>query len=163
MSRKYMNDKWRVRCGKKDPTPFLREMFNKYTDKFLSSTTVVDIGCGNGRNTMYMDKQSYYDIDSLDMCNDFGIKFNLGHDKFPRKSYDIFLVNYILMFLNTKERLQVMNEIHRTSKKLGSMLLIEMYPAKDAYKYNFNKMINFFLDKGWIIIVKRKDKCMLWR
>jgi tellurite methyltransferase len=126
--------------------------------------SVLDIGCGNGRNSRHMSKLGY-EVESLDMAPpDFGVKVILGRGALPnpKKSYDVILANYVLMFLNQKERLRVMSQMHRASKP-GTILVMEMYPAKDAHPYNFENMVTYYLDKGWEKLRKSKDKCVLRR
>jgi SAM-dependent methyltransferase len=157
MSRKYLNDKWCVRCGRKEATPYLR----KNTKLFPENGKVLDIGCGNGRNSKYMAELGY-DVDSVDMVNDFGIKCVLGEDPLPNKKYDIILANYVLMFLDENTRFKVMREMNSRAKE-NSMLMMEMYPAKDAHTYNFDSMVDYFLNEGWSKIRKLKDRCILKR
>lgn len=64
------------------------------------------------------------------------------------------------MFLNIEERHKVMGEINKRVAK-NAVFMIEMYPAKDAYSYNFNDIVNYFLNKGWIKLRKSKDRCIL--
>ena len=158
MSRKYMNDRWCVRCGKDVPTPYLKK--NK---KLLPGHgNVLDVGCGNGRNSKYM-RSLGFQVDSVDMAGDFGVKLELGIEPLPKKKYDVILANYILMFLKPEtERKRVMSEILARSKK-DTTMMIEMYPAKDAYDYNFDDMVNYFIDNGWTKLRKSKDKCVLRR
>jgi len=155
MSRKYMNGKWCVRCGKDVPTPYLR----KNTKLFPEKGQVLDIGCGNGRNSRYMMELGYA-VDPIDMVNDFGIKCVLGKDPLPNKKYDIILANYILMFLDSGTRKRVMSEIHSRAKE-NATLMIEMYPAKDAHEYDFDSMVDYFLNSGWNKIRRSKDRCVL--
>ncbi|HUS49181.1 MAG TPA: class I SAM-dependent methyltransferase [Candidatus Paceibacterota bacterium] len=159
MSRKYLNDKWCVRCGRKEPTPYLKKNLNKIN--LWENTKVLDIGCGNGRNSTFMKKEGCYVI-SLDMCEDFGKKFILGHDSFPRGKYDVFLANYVFMFLDEKERFQVYDQIHKHSHT-GSILMVEMYAAKDAYEYDLEDITNYFSIMGWTVINKVKDKFIMGR
>ncbi len=127
---------------------------------FPDKGNVLDIGCGNGRNSRYM-MELGYKVDSIDMANDeFGVKCVLGHDPLPKKKYDILLANYILMFLDEKTRLYVMDDMNSIAKK-NSILMMEMYPAKDAHNYDFDSMVNYFLNKGWNKVRKSKDKCVL--
>jgi hypothetical protein len=119
----------------------------------------LDIGCGNGRNSRYMMRLGY-DVDPIDMVDDFGIKCVLGKDRLPNKKYDILLVNYILMFLDNDTRLKVMDEINACAKD-EAVLMLEMYPAKDAYEYDFNSIVNYFLAEGWYKVRKSKDRCIL--
>ena len=97
MSRKYMNGKWCVRCGKNVPTPYLR----KNTKLFPQN--------GN--------------VDPIDMAVDFGIKCILGENPLPNKKYDILLANYILMFLDEGTRYKVMEEMNvKIDYKVGTMI-----------------------------------------
>jgi SAM-dependent methyltransferase len=158
MSRKYMNERWCVRCNKTEPTPYLKSNIKHLP--FALDGYVLDIGCGNGRNSKYMEKLCYH-VTSIDMADDHGERRILGRDPFPRGNYNIFLANYILMFLKPEERLKVMKDIDRRAKFLRNVLMIEMYPAKDAYPYDFDEIFNFFIDRGWRKIRKSKDKCLL--
>jgi len=158
MSRKYLNERWCVRCGKMDPTPFLKEMYTKHMKVRVDpSLKVLDIGCGNGRNSKY-----FYgaDVKPIDMATDYGDKCILGKDKLPGEEYDVILANYVLMFLNEKERKQVIKEIDRHSCE-GTRLVLEMYAAKDAHPYNWKDLITIFKDMGWGTIVNRKDHALL--
>ena len=167
MSRKYVNEKWCVRCGRKTPCPYLKKNI-----KLLDGKTVVDIGCGNGRNSVYM-KNLGYDVVAIDMAVEDAIKSGidahgvvLGHDKLPvNKGYaDIILANYILMFLDMGEIGCVLKEIQRISHK-GTKLMVELYPAKDSYCKDAEQCKSF-LDfialqlsgKGWKCIRKSKDR-----
>lgn len=155
MSRKYLNNRWCVRCGRNTATPYLK----KNTKLFPVKGNVLDIGCGNGRNSNYMIELGY-NVDSIDMVEDFGIKCELSKDPLPYRKYNIILANYILMFLNKINRHKVMKEINERSNK-DTILMIEMYPAKDAHHYNFDKITDYFLNKEWIKLRKSKDRCIL--
>jgi SAM-dependent methyltransferase len=144
MSRKYMNDRWCVRCGRQGPTPFLKKHWPKLVgsdnraftiDPELAATfSVLDIGCGNGRNIKFLQSLGFTDTVALDMATDFGFKITLGKDRFPvfSESADIVLANYVMMFLDKKERQQVMREIDRVMRT-DSAVMFELYPAKDSY------------------------------
>jgi SAM-dependent methyltransferase len=158
MSRKYLNGKWCVRCGKTTPTPYLSKNLKLLPEK----GKVLDIGCGNGRNSRHMMSLGYK-VEPVDMAPPkFGSKIILGQESLPKKKYDIILANYILMFLNQKERKFVMSEIQERSRE-GTVLIMEMYPAKDAHDYDFEKIVAYYLKKGWEKLRKSKDKCVLRR
>jgi hypothetical protein len=53
-----------------------------------------------------------------------------------------------------------MSEILTRSKK-GTTMIIEMYPAKDAYDYDFNDIVEFYTSRNWTKLRKSKDKCVL--
>ena len=155
MSREYLNGRWCVRCGKCDPTPYLK----KNTKLFPTSGLVLDIGCGNGRNSTYM-RELGYEVDSLDMAGDFGIQMVLGVDPFPEKKYDVILANYILMFLNKDERKKVFEQILECSKK-DTVLMVEMYPAKDAYDYILEEIVAYFEFHGWKKLRRSKERFIM--
>ncbi len=94
------------------------------------------------------------------MAGDFGMKRVLGQDPLPRRKYNILLANYVFMFLNSKERLKVMKEIHDRAKR-NAILMVEMYPALDAYEYNLDGIMNYFLKKGWGKIRKSKERFII--
>jgi len=133
MSRKYINEKWCVRCGKKTPTPYLKKNLSLLKTE---GKTVVDVGCGNGRNTIFMREQGF-NVTPLDMCNNFGEDMILGKDKFPLEDnlVDIILSNYVMMFLSPEERDQVIGEMKRVAKP-SCMIMLELYGAKDSYAVN---------------------------
>jgi len=157
MSRKYLNDRWCVRCGRKTPTPYLK----KNQKHLPPAGSVLDIGCGNGRNSVFM-KNLGYKVDGIDMAGDFGIKSILGVEDLPKGPYDIILANYVLMFLNQKERYKVFRDILRCSKE-GTMLFIEMYPALDGYKYDLNKIVKYFTRRKWEVFRQSKERAILVR
>lgn len=94
--------------------------------------TVADLGCGNGRNSIFMMDQGCRVV-SFDMKDDYGIGCLLGVDKIPLadKSCDIILINYLLMFLNWTEIENLMGEVARIAKP-GCRLMVEMYAAKTS-------------------------------
>jgi predicted SAM-dependent methyltransferase len=114
---------------------------------------VVDIGCGNGRNSKFMLRQGCI-VTPLDMVNDYGVKTILGKEKLPvqTNNADIILCNYLMMFLNKKERRMVIKEIQRVSKK-GCKIMLELYPAKDSETKNEKEMLELqeelFTMLGW--------------
>ena len=55
MSRKYLNDKYCVRCNRKDVCPYLRDNYDLVV-RGREKIKVLDIGCGNGRNSEFMKK-----------------------------------------------------------------------------------------------------------
>ena len=157
MTRKYLNDRWCVRCGRTGPTPYLK----KVVKLLPKSGRVLDIGCGNGRNSHYM-KSLGYDVVSVDMANDFGERIILGHDPLPDGPFDVILSNYVLMFLSKIERSQVNREVEKVAG-VGCIMVVEMYPAKDAHEYDFEAMFGVWLAKGWVKLRKSKERCVLMK
>jgi len=173
MSRKYLNDKYCVRCGRKEACPYLRDNYELLLRTFYSkdcnpkypcyrTLNIVDIGCGNGRNSEFIKKKGH-NVISLDMVNDYGVETTLGQDELPVKdnSVDIILCNYLMMFLSPKERNQLIKEIKRVSKA-NSIIMLELYPAKDSYAKTGEAMVEMqeqiFKKIGWEKIRYRKGK-----
>jgi len=123
------------------------------------SGKVLDIGCGNGRNSAFMKKKGYQ-VTAVDMAVDFGSHIMLGRDPFPKGKYDIILANYVLMFLDEEERKQVIGEIQDKSKE-GTVLVVELYEAKDAYPCNVSEVTEGL--EGWekLRFAKAGGKCIL--
>jgi len=133
MTRKYLNDRWCVRCNRLGPTPYLKTHWKKLVPEDKDSC-IVDIGCGNGRNATFLKGQGYKNVKAFDMANDYGVKLVLGAEPFPipDKSADVILANYVFMFLDKKERSQAIREIKRVAKP-GCTIMVELYPAKDSH------------------------------
>ena len=103
---------------------------------------IVDIGCGNGRNSKFLKEMGYSNVVAFDMADDYGYKMVLGEERFPllSESADVILANYVLMFLDKKERRNVISEINRIAKP-GCNIMMELYPAKDSYAKSKDKML----------------------
>jgi SAM-dependent methyltransferase len=144
MSRELLNNKYCVRCGKKDPTPYLKKYVHLFKDADdWENQSVVDIGCGNGRNSEFMKQEGFKNVVSLDMKPDYGLAMTLGEDKMPvpDKSVNVILANYILMFLNYREFNQVMDEVERIAAP-GAIFMYELYAAKDSHCKNKQQLIS---------------------
>lgn len=140
MSRKYLNNKWCVRCSRKEPTPYLKQHYKKLCRRCAISNVspaIVDIGCGNGRNSEFMRKTVYDNVLSLDMVADYsrGFSCNMGQKRLPllNNTVNIVLANYIFMFLNEREWHNVIREIKRAADPNRCAIMVELYPAKDSY------------------------------
>lgn len=138
MSRKYMNDRWCVRCSREGATPFLKKHWPKLHGEALSTaavlaTPILDIGCGNGRNLRYLRSLGFHNVVGFDMSADFGYQLKLGKDRFPLLDHSVsaILANYVFMFLNKTERTQVIRELRRVAKP-DCRIMVELYPAKDS-------------------------------
>ena len=177
MSRQYLNDRWCVRCTRRGPTPYLRDNVRVFTEHGGKKRDmhVLDVGCGNCRNTTFMRKQGYRNILSLDMAPPAKcIKCTLGQDPLPAAdaNVDIILCNYVLMFLNRKERTFLLDEIMRVAGS-GCYLMVELYPAvdsdmrtdKECLMYQ-HMLFNTLVNRGWTklryskmrFIMRREDR-----
>jgi len=150
-----------IRCPNERETPYVRRLLP--TVVAPKTGLVVDLGCGNLRNTKYAKSLGYGNIKSYDKAGDFGIKVDLGKEKIPIRSKKaiVILCNYVLCFLDDKERQHLINEIKRISKK-GCYLFVEMYSAKSAFPYNIQDIYGTFSD-SWVIKHISKDRFLIQR
>ena len=167
MSRQYLNERWCVRCSKKEPTPYLRDKA-KLLQPRVKGDICVDIGCGNGRNSRWATKQGYA-VRPFDMAAKCMVVANqciLGHEQLtvPSSCVQLVLMNYVAMFLNKAERRHVVSEIERIAAPL-CQLVVELYPAKDseapdepACERLRNELIKSFTDRDWVIQHKVKNR-----
>ena len=129
-----------VRMNTKTPTPYLRKKIDLLLGKpviingqqVIGGLDVVDLGCGNGRNSRYMIERGCR-VSSYDMKDDYGEELVLGEDDLPQydKSCDIILLNYVLMFLEPIAIEFLLQEVDRIAKK-GCRVMVEMYAAKTS-------------------------------
>ena len=104
----------------------------------------MDIGCGNGRNTKFLRSKRFdYPLCMISMGLDIStkeyadaVKCHLGHEPFPKhfwgSCFQVFLANYVFMFLDQKERQQVIREIQKQSTE-DTRIMVELYPSKNSY------------------------------
>lgn len=170
MSRKRVGDRLSVRCTKLSPTPFLKKWLERlvYRGLVRGLDNVLDLGCGNGRNLRYLQDKGYK-VTGIDMVGDIGMKVMLGHEKLPFKAetFEVILLNYVLMFLDKAERCQLYHEIDLVAKN-NCVLFVEMYPAKDGHatteeacEWMLGEMQNL-LGKQWGVYQKSKLRRILW-
>lgn len=171
MSKQLLNDKWCIRCNREDPTPYLVKHWqmlvrDSITDNDKYKQAILDIGCGNGRNMEFLRSKGYTHIMGVDMAKDPGQKCVLGVDKLPCSdhSVNVILANYVFMFLNSKERKQVIREIQRVASS-GCMLMIELYPAKDSEAPNEQALVKLQAELieafDWQVKHNVKERCIL--
>jgi SAM-dependent methyltransferase len=159
MDREEQKTKYCARCNRRTATPYIR----KHISDLPQKGHVLDLGCGNGRNSEYF-KQKGYTVTSVDMVPTYqgAHKIILGDDPLPGGTYDIILANYVLMFLPKEKRESVLREIMRHSK-ISTYVVIELYHAKRAFPCTIEEIIElFFLSSNeWEILHKVKDRCIL--
>lgn len=98
-----------------------------------------------------------YDVTPVDMVDGYGVEMTLGVDSLPDGPYDVILANYVLMFLNAPELTQVLNEVERVCK-VGTVFVVEMYPAKEAFDYDTAKLVGSLERHEWKKIRQSKDR-----
>lgn len=132
-----------IRCNNDNPTPYLQKQI---TQLGLSSGNVVDLGCGNGRNSKYL-KRLGFSVYSFDKKPDYGQELDLACEKIPSvPSPNLIICNYVLCFMSPAERRHLANEINRVADT-GCFLMIELYAAKTAHPYTTEGIRDLF--PGW--------------
>ena len=148
-----------IRCGSRNATPYLRKNFPRFCGHLTYDCHIADIGCGNMRNSDYLENLGYYNIHSFDKVTDRGIEIDLRVEAIPlrNKSISVILCNYVLCFLTQVERRKVILEMDRIARN-GCFAFMELHPAKNAYPYDIYEIINTF---GWECIHLVKDRFVL--
>lgn len=135
MTRKKVMGRCQVTCGRDTPSPYLVKQWDNLLDRrLMEGMRALDLGCGGGRNTRFL-KSKGLEVEDIDVCHpDSKHRYNLGTDIIPVKagSVDLILLNYVLMFLTEGEMAHLAEEVRRVAK-MGCIIVIEMYPAKDSH------------------------------
>ena len=118
---------------------------NSFLNSFPSNSSILDIGCGNGkylnyRNDLYM-KGIDISINLVKICNNKGfdvIKASMTNIPFPDNSFDgiICIASYHHLD-NDLDRQKTLNEIYRVLKDDGRVL-IEVWSKEQPDKSNKN-------------------------
>lgn len=145
-----------IRCSSKKPTPYLVKHIDLFTE--CAAGHVIDLGCGNGRNSKYLRKKGMH-VMSLDAKPDYGIYWLAGEIPTEDHSADYILCNYLLMFLEDHTRNTLYDEITRISHT-GTRCMIELEDIKsgivDIRALN-DEVIDNMVSRGWFRINGRKN------
>ena len=144
-----------IRCNKSSPTPYVKEWIPKL--ELPKSSRIIDLGCGNGRNSEYLKELGYSNIHAYDLRGDYGIELDLIINGIPLRSHwaDLILCNYLMCFLNQADRVYLSREISRVAQT-NCFLLVEFYKGKQTLPYDMDKVTDLF--KGWSMFHSSKDR-----
>lgn len=147
-----------VRCGNLSPTPYLKKHFSKLS--IPKEGLILDLGCGNLRNTNYIKSLGYHNVIPFDRAGDFGLQINLGSERLPvlDKSVSAVLCNYLMCFFSDEERRHLSREISNKAET-GGILVFEMYRAKTGVSYDMDTIRSMF--PSWETIHSVKDRFIL--
>lgn len=149
-------------------TKFLLEQ-----EKITEETTLLDGGCGTGQTAAYIKKNYPCSVTGIDyhptMVKRAKKRFEKEHISiqlvqgslekmpFPSDSFDIILVESVLIFTNCKNSLA---EIKRVLKPGGVLLLVEMTAERALYATEHQNMCEVYgiekvyTEKEWINLMK---------
>jgi len=151
------------------PMPILEEAL-----KYIPNGKALDLGAGNGRNTIYLLSKSF-EVTGVDASNE-GIKI-LG-DRVPDKSnlnlivsdavefeteekFDLVFAIGLLHFLNTKDINTLINKMKSWTKKGGlnviATRMVQNYRQDLPHVFKHNELKEFYQNKDWKIIEYRED------
>jgi len=133
-----------VRLNNKTPSPYLRKHWKQLLPAFCGpeDCRVVDLGCGNGRNSRFLKSKrfnyplfvDFYSLDVDPKQYSEAQACRLGKDKLPVHTdrIQVFLANYLFMFLNGKGRRKLIWQIKRLAEE-DSRIMVELYASKNSY------------------------------
>jgi len=180
--------RWR---GPRVATPYLRRWFTPVKSSLpgLDASTnarltavpkhlipfVVDLGCGDGRNSAYLQSLGFR-VSSYDMEPDFagGLPWMAGRDPIPEddNTCSLVLCQFLLMFLSDQEIYNLCLEIERVTKP-GGYVIVELQKVKSGRDVKLSTVIDFFLKKDhltrrqavnrgvWRVFHKARNRCVL--
>lgn len=132
-----------IRCGSNKPTPYLRNNIDKLNIK--KSAVIVDLGCGNCRNTNFLIDKGFKSIYPFDKAQDALNQIDLGKEHLPleKNSCNLILCNYVLCFMNKTERKHLVREMKRVAKN-NCYIVVEMFNAKNTMSYDIKEILQLF-------------------
>lgn len=178
MSLTYLNERYCARCNRYAATPYLRDNVKLFKDDTpigrsgdwhgWKDKLVLDLGCGNMRNTDFLRQEGFLYVMPMDMApGKDGLEIVLGEDHLPcsESMADVILTNYIFMFLNPRERKFLCSEINRVAAP-HCMLMMELYASKHSFAKTVEeteKMKQQLLRKfkDWDVIRSSKERFIL--
>ena len=171
MPQRYFNKKYSLGTAHSD----LVYVYQTYL-RPSQSTSILDVGCGSGRNLLYLAKMGHkvtgidHNPSALESIEDIVQKETLSgvhtllHDlnqplNLEPECYDLVLSTVTLQFLNTQRIPELLTELQKATKKKGYHLLVfpihsELYSLPEFFTFLPQKeeLYHIYQDSGWSIL-----------
>ncbi|RUR19081.1 SAM-dependent methyltransferase TehB [Legionella sp. km535] len=171
MPQRYFNKKYDLGAAHSD----LVYVYQTYL-RHLQAASILDIGCGSGRNVLYLAKMGHRvtGIDNnsmaLETLKEITHKESLSgidtiaHDlnqpmKLEPESYDLVLSTVSLQFLNKQRIPELLSELQKTTRKNGYHFLVvpihsELYSMPEFFTFLPQKeeLYHLYQESGWSIL-----------
>lgn len=145
-------------CSSKSRSDYTRFFIKKFINEINLDNRIIDLGCGRARNIYYLDKLGFENITAIDMnkfkevdLNKFSfIQADLNNGIPLSNKYNIIMCNFLLMFIEDKEKL--INEITRISDD-NSFCIVELNKKHlaNGIEYDFKEVVKMF-SVDWDIV-----------
>lgn len=145
---------------------------------YLTVGRVLDVGCGSGRNTLYLSQQDFqvdaWDInpDSIEKLNDIVVQENIRNiqtrirdlnlDYTIEQHYDFICCTVVMMFLQPETVRQLIPNMQQATQSQGLNLIVcamdsEDYPVQPDFPFSFRSGELLHAYQGWNIIKYNED------
>jgi len=157
-------------CSSRCRTDYTRFFIKKFISELNLDNNIIDLGCGKARNIYYLNKLGFKNITALDInkfkevdLNKFSfIQADLNNGIPLTIKYNIIMCNFLLMFINNKEKL--INEITRISYK-NSFCIVELNKKNlaNGFRYDFKEIVKLFLVDWDIVNLRLRENKFIAR
>lgn len=171
MPQRYFNKKYGLGAAHSD----LVDVYQSYL-RHLQPTSILDVGCGSGRNLLYLAKMGHkvtgidHNPQALTTLDDIAKKevlsrvdtllHNLNQPlNLEPENYDLVLSTVTLQFIDTKRIPELLTELQKATKKKGYHFLVfpiqsELYSMPEFFTFLPQKeeLYHVYQDSGWSIL-----------